>query len=82
MFLDDEEEEVIYYEDFFDKFIKEFVKKYFDVKDLKEDEELDEEEYDFVMDKVKLDLFADEEDESNVEGVGEVSDKNLFSFEK
>lgn len=79
---DDEEEEAIYYEDFFDKPTKEPVKKHSDVKDSKEDEELDEKEHDSAMDKVKLDLFADEEDESNAEGVGEASDKNLSSFEK
>ncbi|CAI6736939.1 CBM_HP2_G0024530.mRNA.1.CDS.1 [Saccharomyces cerevisiae] len=79
---DDEEEEAIYYEDFFDKPTKEPVKKHSDVKDPKEDEELDEEEHDSAMDKVKLDLFADEEDEPNAEGVGEASDKNLSSFEK
>ncbi|CAD6630786.1 XXYS1_4_G0010210.mRNA.1.CDS.1 [Saccharomyces cerevisiae] len=79
---DDEEEEVIYYEDFFDKPTKEPVKKHSDVKDSKEDEELDEKEHDSAMDKVKLDLFADEEDEPNAEGVGEASDKNLSSFEK
>ena len=79
---DDEEEEAIYYEDFFDKPTKEPVKKHFDVKDSKEDEELDEKEHDSAMDKVKLDLFADEEDEPNAEGVGEASDKNLSSFEK
>lgn len=79
---DDEEEEAIYYEDFFDKPTKEPVKKHSDVKDPKEDEELDEKEHDSAMDKVKLDLFADEEDEPNAEGVGEASDKNLSSFEK
>ncbi|AJR60172.1 Mpp10p [Saccharomyces cerevisiae YJM195] len=79
---DDEEEEAIYYEDFFDKPTKEPVKKHSDVKDSKEDEELDEKEHDSAMDKVKLDLFADEEDEPNAEGVGEASDKNLSSFEK
>ena len=79
---DDEEEEAIYYEDFFDKPTKEPVKKHSDVKDSKEDEELDEKEHDSAMDKVKLDLFADEEDEPNAEGVGEGSDKNLSSFEK
>lgn len=79
---DDEEEEAIYYEDFFDKPTKEPVKKHSDVKDSKEDEELDEKEHDSAMDKVKLDLFADEEDESNAEGVGEASDKNLSGFEK
>ncbi|CAI4922008.1 CRE_collapsed_G0030640.mRNA.1.CDS.1 [Saccharomyces cerevisiae] len=79
---DDEEEEAIYYEDFFDKPTKEPVKKHSDVKDPKEDEELDEKEHDSSMDKVKLDLFADEEDEPNAEGVGEASDKNLSSFEK
>ena len=78
---DDEEEEAIYYEDFFDKPTKEPVKKHSDVKDSKEDEELDEKEHDSAMDKVKLDLFADEEDEPNAEGVGEASDKNLSSFE-
>ena len=79
---DDEEEEAIYYDDFFDKPTKEPVKKHSDVKDSKEDEELDEKEHDSAMDKVKLDLFADEEDEPNAEGVGEASDKNLSSFEK
>ncbi|CAI6809057.1 ASN_HP2_G0028550.mRNA.1.CDS.1 [Saccharomyces cerevisiae] len=79
---DDEEEEAIYYEDFFDKPTKEPVKKHSDVKDSKEDEELDEKEHNSAMDKVKLDLFADEEDEPNAEGVGEASDKNLSSFEK
>ncbi|CAI4544305.1 APG_G0030010.mRNA.1.CDS.1 [Saccharomyces cerevisiae] len=79
---DDEEEEAIYYEDFFDKPTKEPVKKHSDVKDSKEDEELDEKEHDSAMDKVKLDLFADEEDEPNAEGVGEASDKNLSGFEK
>ncbi|CAI4548171.1 BAK_1a_G0029410.mRNA.1.CDS.1 [Saccharomyces cerevisiae] len=79
---DDEEEEAIYYEDFFDKPTKEPVKKHSDVKDSKEDEELDEKEHDSAMDKVKLDLFVDEEDEPNAEGVGEASDKNLSSFEK
>ena len=79
---DDEEEEAIYYDDFFDKPTKEPVKKHSDVKDPKEDEELDEKEHDSAMDKVKLDLFADEEDEPNAEGVGEASDKNLSSFEK
>lgn len=58
------------------------MKKHSDVKDSKEDEELDEKEHDSAMDKVKLDLFADEEDEPNAEGVGEASDKNLSSFEK
>ena len=79
---DDEEEEAIYYEDFFDKPTKEPVKKHSDVKDSKEDEELDEKEHDSAMDKVKLDLFADEEDEPNAEGVGEASDKNFSGFEK
>ena len=54
---DDEEEEAIYYEDFFDKPTKEPVKKHSDVKDPKEDEELDEKEHDSAMDKVKLDLL-------------------------
>ncbi|CAI4559208.1 BAQ_1a_G0029620.mRNA.1.CDS.1 [Saccharomyces cerevisiae] len=78
----DEEEEAIYYEDFFDKPTKEPVKKHSDVKNSKEDEELDEKEHDSAMDKVKLDLFADEEDEPNAEGVGKASDKSLSSFEK
>lgn len=79
---DDEEEEAIYYEDFFDKPTKGPVKNDFDVEDPEEDEELDEKEHDSAMDKVKLDLFADEEDEPNTEEMGEVSGKNLSTFEK
>ncbi|QHS74239.1 rRNA-processing protein MPP10 [Saccharomyces paradoxus] len=79
---DDEEEEAIYYEDFFDKPAKGPVENNFEVEDPKEDEELDEKEHDSVMDKVKLDLFADEEDERNAEEMGEASGKNLSTFEK
>ncbi|CAI4034411.1 hypothetical protein SMKI_10G2020 [Saccharomyces mikatae IFO 1815] len=79
---DEEEEEAIYYEDFFDKPGEESVKNNLDINDSEDDDQTNEKEYDSVMDKVKLDLFADEENESSAEEMGEDSGKNLSTFEK
>ncbi|CAI4044276.1 hypothetical protein N7582_003153 [Saccharomyces uvarum] len=79
---DEEEEEAVYYEDFFDKPAEISSTNSVDVNDSEDDEELNEKEHDSVMDKVKLDLFADEEDDSNAAEVGASNDKNLSTFQK
>ncbi|QID86105.1 U3 snoRNP protein [Saccharomyces pastorianus] len=79
---DEEEEEAVYYEDFFDKPAEMSPTESVDVNDLEDDEELNEKEHDSVMDKVKLDLFADEEEDSNAVAVGVSNDKNLSTFQK
>ncbi|CAI4043801.1 hypothetical protein SKDZ_10G2070 [Saccharomyces kudriavzevii ZP591] len=79
---EEEEEDAIYYEDFFDKPGKESAAKSVDLGGSEDDERSNGKEFDSAMDKVKLDLFADEEDELIAEKMGEASDKNLSTFEK
>ncbi|CAI4043804.1 rRNA-processing protein MPP10 SKDI_10G2090 [Saccharomyces kudriavzevii IFO 1802] len=79
---EEEEEDAIYYEDFFDKPGKESAAKSVDLGGSEDDEVSNGKEFDSAMDKVKLDLFADEEDDLIAEKMGEASDKNLSTFEK
>lgn len=80
----DDEEEAIYYEDFFDKpnSKKSATKQGEKVKDIKSAEDFNEADYAEAVDSAKLDLFADEGEDFGLEDNEKSSKAKLSTFEK
>lgn len=77
----DEDEEALYYEDFFDK-PKSMTEKSTSIEQKQANDEFTEADYDNAVDSAKLDLFADDDKPSLEEAEYEGSEKKLSTFEK
>lgn len=83
----EDDEEATYYDDFFDKpkLEKQTTKgsgTEKSKKDLNPEPDFTEEDYNAAVDSAKLDLFADDEEESKEKNENEDSEKKLSTFEK
>lgn len=77
----DEDEEALYYEDFFDG-PKSTTEKSTSIEQKQANDEFTEADYDNAVDSAKLDLFADDDKPSLGEAEYEGSEKKLSTFEK